>query len=73
MPKGVHHISKQAFDNNDLKNVTLHNEILTIEQEAFSDNKLTSLTIPDSVKAIHKEAFRNIKCNIFDALSLHFA
>ena len=48
-----------AFDDNQLKSVTIPNSVTSIGHSAFAYNQLTSVTIPNSVTSIEGWAFRN--------------
>ncbi len=50
-------IGGNAFENNQLTEVTIPSSVTSIGSYAFSGNKLTKLTIPSSVTSIERGAF----------------
>jgi len=60
-------IGENAFDNCNLKSVTIPDTVMFIRQSAFKNNMLTSVTIPDSVIRIEKHAF---SCNLLNSITI---
>ena len=52
-------LGSNVFRGKGLFTITIHDNIVTIENDAFRDNMLTSLTIPDNVTSIGRDAFKN--------------
>ena len=67
LPHSVEYIGENAFRENCLSEIILHEGIKTIGKNAFSDNVLTSLTIPSTVTDYGDTPFKN---NKIDTLSL---
>jgi Flp pilus assembly pilin Flp len=54
---GLVRIHARAFQDNDLKSVTLPEGLQRIDLWAFKDNNLTEITLPSSVKTLEQKAF----------------
>ena len=52
-------LGRSIFVEKRLDTITIHDNIVTIENDAFRGNLLTSLTIPNSVTSIGESAFKN--------------
>jgi hypothetical protein len=59
IPGNVTIIGNHAFSGNQLKDVTIGNGVITIENGAFANNQLTSVVIPGNVKTIGDSVFSN--------------
>ncbi len=65
IPNGVTTIGKSAFNNLELKSVTIPDSVTKIGENAFIFcSRLTSVTLPDSVTEIGKDAFAGCMAEI---------
>lgn len=57
IPEGTKIIDRDAFANNDIKEITIPNSVESIGHGAFKSNQLTEITIPESVTTIEENVF----------------